>query len=127
MPKKICNQINCHTLIPMSERYCAAHKREVVKETNKSYDKYNRNKEHTKFYNSTEWRELRRVVLEHSGGLCVKCMEFDIVTKANVVDHIIPIEKDYTKRLDITNLQPLCHACHNKKTADDEVLYGRGA
>lgn len=126
MPKKICNQINCHTLISMSERYCDEHKRDKVKETNVNYDRYKRNKEHSKFYNSSEWRELRRVVLERTGGLCVKCIEFDIVTKANVVDHIISVEKDYTKRLDITNLQPLCHSCHNKKTADDEASNGRG-
>jgi 5-methylcytosine-specific restriction protein A len=45
---------------------------------------------------------------------------------ADVVDHIIPIEVDWSKRLDKSNLQPLCHSCHAKKTADDVREYGRG-
>ncbi|PFK07818.1 HNH endonuclease, partial [Bacillus cereus] len=37
-----------------------------------------------------------------------------------VVDHIIPIRVDWSKRLEPMNLQTLCHACHNKNTKEDE-------
>ena len=40
----------------------------------------------------------------------------DIIKIGDVVDHIIPIRMDWSKRLEPTNLQTLCHACHNKKT-----------
>lgn len=127
MPSKVCNQLGCNTLVPMSERYCAEHKRNVVAKKNDNYNKYRRNHKHQKFHNSKEWKALRKEVLEANGGLCFRCMQLDMITNADVVDHIIPLTKDYTKRLDITNLQPLCHSCHNRKTADDVTLYGRGA
>lgn len=111
----------------MSERYCPEHKKVITKSTNRRYDKHTRNKEHSKFYNSTEWRQLRKVVMERNGGLCTKCAQLDIITQADVVDHIISITEDYSKRLDITNLQPLCHSHHNQKTADEENSQGRGA
>ncbi|MEC2504384.1 HNH endonuclease, partial [Bacillus cereus] len=44
----------------------------------------------------------------------------DIIKIGDVVDHIIPIRVDWSKRLEPSNLQTLCHACHNKKTKEDE-------
>jgi len=127
MPKKICNEISCNTLIPMSERYCAAHKRDNIQRRNSHYDKNFRNKKHQIFYSSSEWRKIRKIVMIKAGGLCASCMDMNIVTNADVVDHIVPITIDYTKRLEESNLQPLCHTCHNKKTADDELCNRRGA
>lgn len=37
-------------------------------------------------------------------------------THRPVADYIIPIRVDWSKRLKLTNLQTLCHACHNKDT-----------
>ncbi len=126
MPSKVCNQAGCHALVPMSERYCEAHRREVIKHKNEVYDHNHRNREHDKFYHSKEWKIVREQVMKDHGGLCVQCDMFDIVNDANVVDHIIPIEVDYEKRLDITNLQPLCHQHHAGKTADDLRRNRRG-
>jgi 5-methylcytosine-specific restriction protein A len=126
MPSKVCNQLGCNTLVSMSERYCTEHKRNVATVKHQTYDKFSRNKEHAKFYNSKEWRETRKIVLERNGGLCVRCAQLDMITNADVVDHIVPITKDHSKRLELSNLQPLCHPCHNRKTAEDEELYGRG-
>ena len=50
----------------------------------------------------------------------VQCRSKDIIKIGDVVDHIIPIRVDWSKRLEPTNLQTLCHACHNKKTKEDE-------
>lgn len=126
MPKKICNEVSCNVLIAMSERYCAAHKRTKAQIQNRHYDKNHRNKNHQIFYSSSEWRKMRKVVMIKAGGLCISCMDMHIVTNADVVDHIISVEIDYTKRLEESNLQPLCHACHNKKTAEDNINTGRG-
>ncbi|PFA33091.1 HNH endonuclease [Bacillus cereus] len=43
-----------------------------------------------------------------------------IIKIGDVVDHIIPLLVDWLRRLDPANLQTLCHACHNKKTKEDE-------
>lgn len=113
-------------MVPMSERYCEAHRREVIKHKNEVYDHNHRNREHDRFYHSKDWKTVREQVMKDHGGLCVQCDMFGIVNDANVVDHIIPIEVDYSKRLDITNLQPLCHQHHALKTADDLRRNRRG-
>ncbi|WP_212967129.1 HNH endonuclease [Lederbergia ruris] len=52
------------------------------------------------------------------------CLQDDKFTKADVVDHIIPIIVDWSRRLDDTNCQSLCHGCHNVKSAEDRKKYG---
>lgn len=57
--------------------------------------------------------------------LCVKCMERGVYTKATVVDHIIPHRGDRLLFWDKSNWQPLCKACHDKKTGEEDryVVY----
>lgn len=126
MPKKICNSPRCNELVNMKQRYCAEHtavEKEDTKTKSRIYDQEHRNKKHDKFYHSRDWKATRILVLSNSGGLCKHCLENDYITKADMVDHIIPLDIDYSKRLDRDNLQPLCNVCHNKKTAADLELY----
>lgn len=62
------------------------------------------------FYNSKEWKTLRAVKFADAGGLCEKCKK---IVSGKEVHHIVPIEKDWNKRLDYNNLILLCSACHN--------------
>ncbi|MEC2595813.1 HNH endonuclease, partial [Bacillus cereus] len=64
--------------------------------------------------------EMRELIYRRDHGLCVQCRSKDIIKIGDVVDHIIPIRVDWSKRLEPSNLQTLCHACHNKKTKEDE-------
>ena len=68
----------------------------------------------TKFYQSTAWRKLRNLKLEQC-PFCEECQRRVITTLAQVVDHIIPINRGGAK-LDMANLQSLCHPCHNRKS-----------
>jgi len=68
----------------------------------------------TSFYRKPTWRKLRKNVI-NSNPLCVHCLDEDIVTQADVVDHIVPIKMDGAE-LDKSNLQGLCHKHHNRKT-----------
>ena len=68
----------------------------------------------TSFYRTTKWRKLRGYVLRQN-PLCVHCEEKGIATAAEVVDHITPIKKGGAE-LELSNLQGLCHKCHNRKT-----------
>ena len=43
-----------------------------------------------------------------------------------IVDHIVPLEIDYSLRLRYDNLQVLCNPCHNIKTQEDEGKYQGG-
>jgi 5-methylcytosine-specific restriction endonuclease McrA len=50
--------------------------------------------------------------------LCALCWKDGRVTRAAELDHIVPfIGRDDPKRLDPTNLQPLCIPHHREKTA----------
>lgn len=45
--------------------------------------------------------------------MCAHCH----TAPAQVVDHITPVRVDPSRFYDTTNLQPLCHRCHNVKSA----------
>ena len=127
MPKKICNEIGCHSLIQISERYCAKHKKnenEYKAKRNKQYNTDIRSKRDKGFYDTYKWKKLRNTMMSRSGGLCKSCEYIGLNTKADVIDHIVPIEIDFSLRFRYDNLQALCHVCHNRKTAEDKVKYG---
>lgn len=75
---------------------------------------------YTSFYNSAAWRKLRAVHVKYH-PLCEHCKAKGLTTPTAVVDHIIEILDDYSKRLSPKNLQSLCLACHNKKTAQEHT------
>ncbi|CAJ1808703.1 hypothetical protein COOFOMLJ_01597 [Aeromonas veronii] len=72
-------------------------------------------------YNSGTWRRIRNAYMKNH-VLCEHCQILGIITPAKICDHIIEIEDDYNKRFDSKNLQALCQACHNKKTAQQAKL-----
>ena len=41
------------------------------------------------------------------------CRKNGIIKEAKEIHHIIPIEEDWSKRLDYDNLIALCSDCHN--------------
>lgn len=68
----------------------------------------------SKFYQSTKWRKLRKSYIA-ANPLCVFCLERGEHVAANIVDHITPINQGGAP-LSESNLQSLCHKCHNKKS-----------
>jgi 5-methylcytosine-specific restriction endonuclease McrA len=71
-----------------------------------------------KFYKTHEWKKLRYVVLKKYKGECMLCHRSDLPLH---VDHIKPIRKHWSLRLDITNLQVLCQDCNYGKGSWDEA------
>ncbi|MBG9633138.1 HNH endonuclease [Bacillus thuringiensis] len=116
-PMKPCTSPMCTALT--RDKYCSKHQ-DKVQDSARHYDKYIRNKSSRSFYNSRLWKDMRELMFRRDHGLCVQCRSKDIIQIGDVVDHIIPIRVDWSKRLEPTNLQTLCHACHNKKTKEDE-------
>ncbi len=64
---------------------------------------------------SAAWQRLRAFVLSGE-PLCRHCHARGIVTEATDVDHVSGDPSDNSTE----NLQPLCHACHSRKTAADQ-------
>lgn len=75
------------------------------------------------FYQTQEWKELRREVLEDHHYECQDCLVLGRYTRADCVHHVNEVrkrpdlalskyytDKDGQKR---KNLRPLCNTCHN--------------
>jgi 5-methylcytosine-specific restriction protein A len=84
-------------------RYCAAHQRalEQARPTawQRGYD--------------TAWRGWRLAILQRE-PLCRHCRAKGLVVPATEVDHIRPKQDGGAESWE--NLQPLCKACHARKT-----------
>lgn len=68
-----------------------------------------------KFYQTKEWRTLRRIKLTESPW-CEECGKEGLHTLASEVHHILDISQAPTRCMDITSLQSLCKSHHSAKT-----------
>ena len=73
----------------------------------------NYHEKYAEFYNSAEWKNLRNQKFFDADGLCELCRKNGIIKESKEIHHIIPIEEDWSKRLDYDNLIALCSDCHN--------------
>jgi hypothetical protein len=64
------------------------------------------------FYQSAEWRALVRRIKATRGAWCERCGSGHRV----IADHVVE-RKDGGAELDEANIELLCAACHNRKTA----------
>jgi 5-methylcytosine-specific restriction protein A len=72
----------------------------------------------------SDWERVAEHRRQLDGGLCQACLEDDLVTASQIVDHIIPLHVRPDWRLEIGNTQVLCHPCHTRKSSDDLKRYG---
>ena len=118
-PHKPCRKPGCSRLTQDASGYCDQHQEwALAKEAaalaarRKAVDD-RRGSATERGYNAT-WRKARATFLRRN-PLCVDCGR-----PATVVDHIVPHRGDTNKFWDTENWQPLCAACHNRKTARGE-------
>lgn len=99
---------------------CAERLSAMQRERHAGYDKH-RDPVKVAFYRSRSWRALRRKKLESIGYRCEECVrewqaglrrEEDIQL-ATEVHHLEPIDVNWNRRLDITNLKGDCKAHHS--------------
>jgi 5-methylcytosine-specific restriction protein A len=75
---------------------------------------WSRESRHKRGY-GTAWDKLRKRILARDKHLCQQCRREGRITSGNQVDHIKPKAKGGTD--DETNLETLCKAHHDEKTA----------
>ena len=131
MLKKLCSK--CGKIIQYGKTRCEAceTKYQDKKMNNRYYNKFVRNKKTQTFYDSPEWKKVRKVVLSRDLGLCLICKNKGVISYADIVHHIVELKEDNSKSLDINNLISLCSGCHNKihsqykinKTNSQRILY----
>lgn len=119
MPKKapaLCNYMGCPETTTTS--YCDNHR--TIQHT--EYRMNRTDDREQAFYKSRAWirtRDHKRAM----NPLCEHCMRADRYVPVDDIDHITPIKVDWTRRLDLSNLQSLCRACHNTKSKEDKLTY----
>ncbi|WP_203664738.1 HNH endonuclease [Lacticaseibacillus sp. 53-4] len=123
MIMKLCNHAGCNTMVPFNQRYCDKHQPEPRASDN---ERYAHRKEiggrYFQFYKSKPWRKLSYSYrLAHP--LCERCKANGLYVQADVVDHIVPIRVDWSRRFDESNLQSLCNACHGVKTKVEDAAH----
>ena len=75
----------------------------------------NYHEKYAEFYNSAEWKKLRNQKFYDADGLCELCRKNGIIKEAKEIHHKIPLNVDWSKRLDYDNLIALCSDCHNQQ------------
>lgn len=77
------------------------------------YNRTRRNKQAAGFYVCSEWRKVRGIVLRMYDGMDIYAyyVQHRIAT-ADMVHHIVEIEEDWGRRLEIANLFPLSNSNH---------------
>lgn len=75
----------------------------------------------TSLSHDSEWKRVRKRVLERDSYLCVPCSRKQPprVTPAAEVDHIVPRSKG-GKVHDEANCESTCHACHLEKSIREQ-------
>jgi len=70
------------------------------------------------FYAQKEWQSIRKQRLMIDGYLCQcpVCKINNYITPANEVHHIVDVDQDWSKRLDIDNLLSYSKNCHSRQT-----------
>lgn len=77
----------------------------------------------TAFRRSKAWTCMRRKVLYYYGERCMACGKTPEDGVKLEVDHIKPLCRSWSKRLDFDNLQVLCQRCNHLKGGDLYIDY----
>lgn len=124
----ICAYPGCRRPVPVGERYCSSHR--ALGEAREAKRKAESDARRTKYQGTSasrgygyKWRKLRERILK-AQPLCVECKRKGITRLATDVDHIIPHKGDQRLMWNESNLQPLCHECHSRKTAREDGGFG---
>lgn len=136
-----CGEPLCHTIIPISERYCqkheAQHEQEWQAKKNeyrkskigqaikaakvKTYDMNERDPEAVAFYHSRQWQRVRDAVYARDMAVCQVCG--NVVTNRKIIDHVVPRRLcSVQEALDSNNLWTLCGRCHYRKTKLEQII-----
>ena len=75
------------------------------------------------FYSSKDWKATRKAYFVRN-PLCEHCDLNGVLKSGDVVDHIVE-RRDGGSDHDFSNLQTLCHACHNRKSAEERLWRNR--
>lgn len=107
----------CGRAMPYGKSHCdactaavQAKQEETRRQSNRRYDR-TRDPQVVAFYHTKAWKTLSAATLQRAGYLCEYCGR----AIATEVDHVIPLDEDWSRRFDTDNLKATCHGCHDRK------------
>ena len=115
-----CSHIGCHNKVPMGTAYCDQHKDQhrqtarTVSQYNKTYNSTQRDQEANKFYQSTQWEQMRAYVYARDMG--IDQVTGQPILGRYITDHIHPLSVAPNERLSSDNLWLLSIETHGIKT-----------
>lgn len=113
-PKRSCSVAGCLQYAEAIGR-CREHAAPILKLRGRA----RRNEPGRRLYATSRWRSLRMLVLREE-PLCRRCMNEDHrPVPATDIDHVVAHKGDPGRFWHRDNLQPLCAACHHRKTATE--------
>jgi 5-methylcytosine-specific restriction protein A len=112
-PPQPCQHPGCHVLT--TARYCHAHRAQAVRVDHRKQSAHQRG--YTK-----EWSRQSRQFLQRNPICCGHSQT--CFAPATCTDHITPHRGNPALFWDELNWQPLCAACHSRKTASEDGGFG---
>ncbi len=105
----------CGAMIPQNMCLCGActERQGTKMSRHMEYNRLRRDRKAAAFYVSAEWRKARAAAMRLYDGMDIYAYYVqNRIVAADMVHHIVEIEEDWTKRLDIGNLFPLSNGNH---------------
>jgi 5-methylcytosine-specific restriction protein A len=87
--------------------------RQAQASRHREYDRTRRDAERKAFYHTQAWLKLRALKLSEI-PYCEACYKSNRLVQATHVHHLVEVKDDWDLRLDMGNLQSLCHPCHSR-------------
>lgn len=125
-PLRPCARPGCPRLVRPPDRYCREHvawAKQRAAAAQRHYDEHERDPRIVEFYHSPAWQALRLRAMERDAYLCQRCLRERRITRADTVHHIVPVEQDWSRRLDLSNVESVCRDCHARLRSGD---HGQG-
>lgn len=118
--RQLCRANGCSRISEPGSSYCIRHKDNFYQ---KQYNamRWEVSPKERMFYNSKEWKKLRKLVLLEE-GCCRQCGSYGGIEGKLDVHHIVPVKEDWDKRLNRDNLCVLCRGCHFKIENNPHLL-----
>ena len=115
MKTKICLKPGCGRAAVQGKDYCQRHI--SLQDSRKVFTKRGKSAKWHSLYETSEWRKRRREFLKKY-PICFICGK-----PATIADHITPHRGDLSLFYDEQNLQPMCQACHSRKTLKENSYF----
>ncbi|WP_339326461.1 HNH endonuclease [Clostridium perfringens] len=110
--KKFCSRCNIN-IIDYKDKYCPSCASKL-QSRHKEYKQHREDIKEQSFYTSTEWKTVRLKIKARDNGLCLLCLDNNLITPMNTVHHITELKEDWNERFNRENLICICEACHQK-------------